>query len=309
MVMLKYLLSGFLFCFEAAVATSSLYETRRGHLILERPALVRRAPHWNDPHGSSVHNGSTRSSNVVGGVVGSSASPSTLAARTRLEHHKTKHVKHSSRRNSAGSVGALPQVAELGKTRGDVSCEFTIDNWVDTVYYNKQDVTGQVTDQADFRDWTKAKSITVTPVGGAYLVVSGEETDASGSCAASGFAMVCTNGVTAATAEAVAGNAGDHIKGEGAGWAEPCVSTSGFSLTGNEGTDKKWTGNDKIATFRVMLQAPDPTDGGGDDGGEGGGEGGSTAGQSATESDAHPVVATATLRHLLLIVMSLTLTF
>jgi len=126
-----------------------------------------------------------------------------------------------------------------------VTCKLTIDNEIHLVYYNNQDITSQV--QGNLKDWTSPKTVTFNEVVGATFAISGYNWEANG-CQTGGFSITCSstnsnsayNGLqsdaskwrvvssnSAAVAATVSGKSSTFST-----WNTPCVSTSGYSLSG-----------------------------------------------------------------------------
>lgn len=136
----------------------------------------------------------------------------------------------------------------------EVLCHFTIDNAVDGVHYNGLDMTSIVT--GDLARWQVAKSILLTPIPGAYLVISGHGSDVGYSpCSSAGFAISCDNGISSQEEwQAVGSPSVVHRQGGGSGWQVPCTSSSGFMFEGSlQGVRKLWAKDDKRVAFRIAL--------------------------------------------------------
>ena len=128
---------------------------------------------------------------------------------------------------------------------GTVSCKFTVDNEVRKVYYNNQDITGQVS--GNLGDWGPQKQFSFQEMSGAVLWITGYNWEA-GSCGTGGMSIVCTSTNTASTYHNMKSDS-NRWKAKGFGsnpdtamltntfdvssWTNaPCISTSGYSLSG-----------------------------------------------------------------------------
>jgi len=147
----------------------------------------------------------------------------------------------------------------------NVTCDFTIADEVDAVYYNGEDITSSVVGELKF--WSSPKQVTFTMVEGAYLVIMGHSRGISdpgqNACLVSGFQMNCSNGVTTADDWEVHGSDGPvdelYKMGLGSEWGKPCSSSSGFFLRDSP-LQPKLASKKKYAAFRIgNWTDPDPT--------------------------------------------------
>jgi len=250
------------FIFELAVLRSTatqVYDAQLGQVLrrersdkkangTKELALMRRVTEVHDPHRnvSNMHIGE------VGKVV-SPHSPSSNAAPSRSEHHKDGAARRAV--PMTRPAGAFADVADLSNRTAAVRCHFTIDNKVLGAYYGGTAVPVH----GDTGRWESSKYIDLNYVGGKYLVITGLDHDGN-SCRNGGFAMMCGDGKSSATAgwQAVGhdaqGSLNQHLSGGAVGWGAPCKSTSGFSLQGHPGAKKLWASNGKkYAAFRLMM--------------------------------------------------------
>lgn len=149
-------------------------------------------------------------------------------------------------------------------SKNPITCSFTIDNFVDSVFYDGQDVTRYVA--GNLRDWQSVKRVTVEKTPGAYFVVSGHNHE-SKSCKSGGFQIKCSNGITSSNPlwEAFGSDRaiyGPQKDGRGIGWGQPCASSSGFKLQSAPNVKKIFATDKKFASFRIQLDPlhPDPLD-------------------------------------------------
>lgn len=156
-----------------------------------------------------------------------------------------------------------------------VTCTFTVNSAIDTVYYDGKDITGDLTHQASLENWQVAKQVSFNAVAGAYLVVSGSQLNvAAGNCANSGFVVTCTNAnandpsnwLTYSSDSSVSSDE-KHREGRGYGWSAPCPSTANMALRGEKSSVKLWAGETNFAAFRwrtpgwskhVVVEEPGP---------------------------------------------------
>ena len=140
-----------------------------------------------------------------------------------------------------------------------VTCTFTVDDSVSSVYYNGQDITSTV--KGDLTHWDQAKTVSFAKVPGAYLAVTGEEADSAGSCGISGFAITCSDskGVMDSKGKWSAVSSASPLRpddprraGQGDKWESPCESTSGIFLPGAQPTVRIW-GGQKYSVLRWQV--------------------------------------------------------
>lgn len=136
-----------------------------------------------------------------------------------------------------------------------VTCRFTIDNVVSMVRYNGADLEVSGGHLADFR---QAKEFSYFPIPGAYLEISGYEArpNSDCGCACSGLLLECDNGFISNVDnwQAIGSNEAIAQPSE-SDFDEPCVSTSGFWLDGQESAAQKiWANNG--ATHALMRAVP-----------------------------------------------------
>lgn len=136
-----------------------------------------------------------------------------------------------------------------------ISCTFTIDNFVDSVYYDGKDITKFVA--GNLADWKSVKRVTVDKKPGAYFVVSGHNHERN-SCKTGGFQIKCSNGVTSSNPQWQAFGSdrtvyGPQKDGRGGGWQKPCASSSGFKLQTAPNVKKVFATDKPFASFRIQL--------------------------------------------------------
>lgn len=138
-----------------------------------------------------------------------------------------------------------------------ITCTFTMDNQVDSVFYHWQDITTLV--KGDFNNWKGPKTLTVPNQPGAYLVISGSNFENDGkACKTAGFAISCSNGITSAwpgwqSFGSDVPISGGQKMGLADGWGDPCSSSSGFYLSSDRSLTKIFATNKKYGAFRVRL--------------------------------------------------------
>lgn len=141
------------------------------------------------------------------------------------------------------------------KLKDPITCTFTIDNFVDSVYYDGKDITRFVA--GNLRNWNSVKRVTVEKKTGAYFVVSGHNHERN-SCKTGGFQIKCSNGVTSSNPKWQAFGSdravyGPQKDGRGGGWKKPCASGSGFKLKTAPKVKKIFATNKQFASFRIQL--------------------------------------------------------
>jgi len=149
--------------------------------------------------------------------------------------------------------GAPPSRQPVAKD--PISCTFTIDNFVDSVYYDGKDITKFVA--GNLADWKSVKRVTVDKKPGAYFVVSGHNHERN-SCKTGGFQIKCSNGVTSSNPQWQAFGSdravyGPQKDGRGGGWQKPCASSSGFKLQTAPSVKKVFATDKPFASFRIQL--------------------------------------------------------
>ncbi|CAE8677064.1 unnamed protein product, partial [Polarella glacialis] len=140
-----------------------------------------------------------------------------------------------------------------------VACDFSIDSSVDSVYYNREDITDRV--EGDLGDVYSRKTFSFNRTHGAQLVISGHTSQVGNeSCNDAGFQIVCSNGLLATTGgwQSVGSNKvlGSEVQaGGGEGWAVPCEGTN-FLPRVHERTllPKIWSADGRYAAFRVTPE-------------------------------------------------------
>ena len=127
------------------------------------------------------------------------------------------------------------------KLQASTTCQFTLDNKVDSVYYSGVDVTAQTS--GDRADWNSVKSVSVIVLPDEYLVINGHNLETTNdACTTGGFQMYCDNGLNSGSSGLQAYGSdstidNSHRMGQGSGWITPCTSTSGFFLSGHHGPE------------------------------------------------------------------------
>lgn len=150
--------------------------------------------------------------------------------------------------------GARLQVHTSAVAGMNLTCSFTMADAVDNVYYDGREVLVKGTASQG----ATTKTITVTPVAGAYLVVAGHHASGGDPCAAAAFLVSCNNGVTSSTAgwESYGSESpvdDSHKQGHGQGWSPPCESTAATTLAGAADVKRIWATADNYAAFRITL--------------------------------------------------------
>jgi len=170
-------------------------------------------------------------------------------------------------------AGVSPQPTKLWASNGlrygafrfdpnMVTCLMTIDNEIHYVYYNNQDITSKVT--GNRLDWGSQKVLKFVEVSGATLAISGYNLEDNG-CQSGGFSITCTsnnprspfNGLSSDQTHWKANGwssevSSNNLISSASGFTTPCVSQSGFSLSGvSSQPTKLWASNGlKYAAFR-----------------------------------------------------------
>lgn len=138
----------------------------------------------------------------------------------------------------------------------DVTCKFTIDDVVDSVYYDGQDITGSL--KGNKTKWDAEKQVSFMEVRGAYLTITGHEPDRSEDDDCSGGLQIsCSNGLAGGSGWEVLGSnwsLGERVTSAGSNiWGRPCISTSGFRV--NEHIDStKISAPERYFAFRVRAE-------------------------------------------------------
>eukprot|EP00746_Dinoflagellata_sp_MGD_P161894 gnl/MRDRNA2_/MRDRNA2_89213_c0_seq1.p1 gnl/MRDRNA2_/MRDRNA2_89213_c0~~gnl/MRDRNA2_/MRDRNA2_89213_c0_seq1.p1 ORF type:complete len:2044 (+),score=572.84 gnl/MRDRNA2_/MRDRNA2_89213_c0_seq1:99-6230(+) len=143
-----------------------------------------------------------------------------------------------------------------------LTCWFTIDYQVDTVYYNGKSVNVSGMEGSNAHLWAREKSFEIPKVQlvkNAYLTITGQTKLATDKgCSAGMFQLYCNNGVDSSDATMQAyGSAqapdDEHLKGGGEHWGQPCVTTNTGAFIPSHPEAAKIFGTDaQFATFRVM---------------------------------------------------------
>eukprot|EP00928_Gymnodinium_smaydae_P018052 TRINITY_DN16876_c0_g4_i1.p1 TRINITY_DN16876_c0_g4~~TRINITY_DN16876_c0_g4_i1.p1 ORF type:complete len:6319 (+),score=1016.24 TRINITY_DN16876_c0_g4_i1:2009-18958(+) len=141
-----------------------------------------------------------------------------------------------------------------------LTCTFTIDEGVESVYYNGEDITDRVVGELD--KWISVKTVSFVQVEGATLVVKARceerSVDASVTC---GFQMSCSNGMTSGSVGWEAHGSTEpivepYISGGGNDWNDVVESvTSAFLLTDAK-VKKLWAAKYRNAIFRYTFGPP-----------------------------------------------------
>merc|ERR1712100_115626 len=120
----------------------------------------------------------------------------------------------------------------------------------------------------NLKSWSTTKKFTIAAADlkpGAYLTISGYDSNNERHCDRAGFALRCDNGVDSGSGwESVSGKS-DFKKddarrlGQGDGWAGVKTSKSGFYLKGDRSAPKIWEQKcQKYAIFRYPLSGTKP---------------------------------------------------
>eukprot|EP00928_Gymnodinium_smaydae_P043980 TRINITY_DN29374_c0_g2_i1.p1 TRINITY_DN29374_c0_g2~~TRINITY_DN29374_c0_g2_i1.p1 ORF type:complete len:788 (+),score=110.57 TRINITY_DN29374_c0_g2_i1:194-2557(+) len=148
---------------------------------------------------------------------------------------------------------------EVAATLQEIKCTFTADDVIESVFYGGLNVTAWV--EGDLQDWQKDKTLVLSAVPGAYLVVAIRNLEPK-ACHTGGVAMVCSNGIGTATVdvhlgwEAIGSQvpfSEEHLTGGGSGWSRPCKSTSRFYLPAERYAMKLGATDDPYSVFRIRL--------------------------------------------------------
>jgi hypothetical protein len=134
-----------------------------------------------------------------------------------------------------------------------IKCNFMVRDVVDSVYYNGEDITSSVKGKLD--DWYVDKTVTLSGLPGAYLVITGHSF--KGGCSESGLQIVCSNGASSDSGWEVAGSnvplSPKHTAGSGTSWGEPCNSSASILLPGDPMVQRIWSANTSYVAFRSKV--------------------------------------------------------
>lgn len=159
-----------------------------------------------------------------------------------------------------------------------MTCEFTVYNEVETLYYNGESILDKIkrTENGSacgtdcLHDWKTSKTFTVSGVPNAKLVVSGrskEPVNRDPACTSqdgAGFAIFCTSGFTSSGHWEAFGSTLpidlQHVEGRGTGWATPCNTASNFFLPGRSTRQggqigHLWATNEQWGVLRGVIFA------------------------------------------------------